>query len=377
MRIMHFTRATLMIGQFLYPVIKEQKKRGHYVCVCGADDADAVEVRNAGIDVFTHHLKRGLNPFNIIREIFHIKKILIEQNIDVIVCHTPIGGGVGRLAARWAKIPHVIYFAHGLPCAPHQNPFLWFIWFSIEMFLAKFTDAILVMNAYDENLSKKYLMKNRGQIFNLPGMGVDLERFRGDYSNYDQMDVKNEFNIKNKKIVLCIAYLIPAKGVFILLEAASSICAQRDDVCVMLVGTGPSMGKLKNKIKNYNLENNFKLIGWRNDIPRLLNAADIFVLPTYYFEGLPVSILEAMACSKPVIASIHRGCQDVIEDKKTGFLVPAKQVLPIIDKIKVLLDDDKLRDKMGKAGRTRVENHYELNYCTILILDAIEKACQN
>ena len=106
----------------------------------------------------------------------------------------------------------------------------------------------------------------------------------------------------------------------------------------------------------------------------VLFTGSFFVLPTYYFEGLPVSILEAMACGKPVIATRHRGCEDVVVDEETGFLVPIKKVTPLVEKILRLLDDEQLRTRMGQAGRERVEQYFELDYCTDKIVEALEKA---
>ena len=143
MRIMHLSRATLMICQFLVPVMQAQKKKGDYVCVCGSDDDDVQKLRQQGIDVFPHQLKRSLNPFGMLREIFRIKKILIEQEIDALVCHSPLGALVGRIAGWLAKTPNVIYFAHGLPCVPHQNRFVWSIWFFMEKVLGFITDSFL------------------------------------------------------------------------------------------------------------------------------------------------------------------------------------------------------------------------------------------
>ena len=366
-----------MFCQFLIPLIEAQKKRGHYVCVCGSDDSDAQKLRDIGIDVFPHQLRRNLNPFSIIKAVFRIKKILIEQKIDVIVCHTPIGAGVGRIAAKLAKTPNIIYFAHGLPCVPGQNIFVWFVWFCTEKILGKITDAILVMNHYDRNLAINHLIKNPDKVFCIPGMGVDLKRFNVEPAENERQQIRKELSIPdNTKIVLCITYLIPQKGVFTFLEAARSIQAQRNNVYFVLVGSGPSMNKLKNIIKINHQEDNFKLLGWRDDIPLLTKSADMFVLPTYYFEGLPVSILEAMACGRPVIATRHRGCEDVVVDGQTGFLVPIKEAAPLVDKILYLLDNEQVQTQMGRAARQLVERHFELDYCTDKIIKALEKACE-
>jgi glycosyltransferase involved in cell wall biosynthesis len=373
---MHISRASLMVCQFLIPLIEAQKKRGDYVCVCGSDDSDMQKLQDMGIDVFPHRLKRNLNPFNLAREILRIKRVLIEQKIDVVVCHSPIGAGVGRMAARLAKTPNIIYFAHGLPCAPGQSILIWLVWFCIEKVLGKITDAVLVMNNYDEQLCKTHrLVNDTNKVFRISGMGVDLKKFKPQTAEDKCHLIRRELGIpEGKKIVLCVAYLIPEKGVFVLLNAAGKICVERRDVCFLLVGSGPSTDELGKSIKATHLEDNFKLLGWRGDIDRLIQIADVFVLPTYYFEGLPVAILEAMACGKPVIATQHRGCEDAVVDGQTGFLIPVKQVAPLVDKLLLLLDDEQLRKQMGQAGRQQVEGHFELKYCTEKIVEALEKA---
>ena len=378
MRIMHLSRATLMIRQFMIPVIKAQQKRGHYVCVCGSDDSDVQTLRDEGIDVYPHRLKRSLNPFAVIREIFRIKRILIEQEIDVLVCHSPIGAGVGRLAARLAKTSTVVYFVHGFPCAPSQNIIKWLMWFSIERILGRLTDAVIVMNNYDEILCKTHnLVKDTNKVLRVPGMGVDLDKFSTVGVQGQAQSIRQELAIpKNTTMILSVAYLIREKGVFVFLEAARRICAERSDICFLIAGSGPSMAELKRIVDLNHLENNFKLLGWRTDIYDLMRAADVFVLPTYYFEGLPVSILEAMACGKPVIATKHRGCEDVVVDYKTGYLVPIKQAAPLVEKMVQLADDANLRMLMGQAGRQRVEQSFESNYCIEKILEAIEISCE-
>lgn len=377
MRIMHMNRAALMFYKFLIPVIEAQKKGGHYVCICTADEPEVEQLRNRGIDVFTHGLKRSLTPLNILKAILRTRKILVEQQIDVLICHSPLGAGVGRLASRLAKTRRVVYFTHGLPCAPAQNPLIWLLWFGIEKFMALFTDAILVMNDYDENLAIEHLIKNPDKVFRISGIGVDLTKFNASGTESDTRQIYEELNTSlDRKMVLCTTLLKPTKGIFVFLEAAEQICARRSDVCFLLAGCGPSMDKLRKIVEKNHLEDCFKLLGWRNDIARLLRAADIFVLPSYYFEGLPVSILEAMACAKPVVSTRHRGCEDAVVDKKTGFLVPVKQATPLAGKISILLDNSQLRSSMGQAGRQHVEQHFELDHCTREIVNALEMACQ-
>jgi len=386
MRIMHISRAAETLRWFLIPAMTVQKKLGHYVCICTSDipdvcitegeTRDAVHLRNAGFDVFPNSLKRSLNPLSIIKAILLVRQILTEHRIEVIICHNPLGAFVGRIAAWLAKTPRIVYFAHGLPCAPAQGVVSWRLRFWAEKLLGRVTDAILVMNSYDEKLCKtRRVIKNIDNVFRIPGMGVDLTRYGLDDTEKVKREVAKELVIpEHQKIVLFVGRLVPEKGVFVLTEAAEKICARRKDICFLVAGGGPSMDKLKNVVRANHLEDNFRFLGWRDDIPRLCKSADIFTLPTYYNEGLPVSILEAMACGKPVVATLHRGCEDAVVDGQTGFLVPVKQVSPLADKITLLLANEHLRKEMGQAGRQRVEQYFELGYCTEKIVEALEKA---
>ena len=376
MRIMHISRATLMVCQFMIPLIKAQRQRGHYVCVCGSDDEHVDTLRAHGIDVFTHQLNRSVNPWALARAISQIKCHIQEQAIDVVVCHSPLGAGVGRIAATLAGCPQRIYFAHGLPCAPGQAKLKWLIWYTIEKILARLTTGMLVMNDYDQVLASTRLFKDEQCVFRIPGMGIDLEKFKQLDARSERQALQQELGIPaGNKIVLCIAYLIPEKGIYQFFQAAQVLCRQRADVHFLIAGDGPHQTPLETTSYVSQLADRFQVLGWRDDIDRLMRGADIFVLPTYYFEGLPVSILEAMACAKPVIATQHRGCEDAVVDQETGFLIPTHQVGPLIHKIETLLDQDELRVAMGQAGRQRVETTFELGHCTDLIADVIDRAC--
>ena len=386
MRIMHISRAAGTVRGFLMPVIIEQQKLGHYVCVCVAQGQDkwigsknvsaAGQLREAGIEVFTYNLRRSINPFGILKAVLRVRRLLVEQRIEALICHTPICSAVGRIAARLAKTPCVVYFAHGLPCAPGQGFFSWHLRYWAEKILGSITNAILVMNDYDEKLCKeRHIIRDDNKIFRIPGIGVDLRRYNPDCSEQAKNGLASELSIsKEWKIVLFVGRLIPEKGPMVLLEAAKRVLAQRRDVCFLIAGVGPLMDKMRKNTKAGNLESYFKLLGWRQDITSLMKTADIFALPTYYYEGLPVSILEAMACNKPVVATRHRGCEDVVVDGQTGFLVPVKQAEPLADKLLLLLDDEQLRRRMGQAGRQHVQQHFEVEYCTKKIVEALEQA---
>lgn len=376
LRIMHLSRAAETLRSFMIPTMQEQIRLGHEVCICTDESVHTEPLRQAGFEVFVHGMKRSLNPFGALQAVLRIRRFLIERRIEVVICHNSLAGQVGRLGAWLAGTPNVVYFAHGLACGPAQSPLLWRLRYYAERAFAPCTTAIVIMNDYDENISKVgHLSRDPGRVFRIPGMGVDLTRFSTEPAPQLREKLARELAIDaDRKLVLCVARLIPEKGVVEMVEAARSICARRKDVVFLIAGTGPLMEKLRALVRSYGLEQQFRVLGWRNDVNDLMKCADILTLPSYYMEGLPVSILEAMACGKPVVATHHKGCEDAVVDGQTGYLVPVKATEPLAEKLVALLDDSALRARMGQAGRRRVEQHYEIDHCTRSIVEVLEHA---
>jgi glycosyltransferase involved in cell wall biosynthesis len=376
MRIMHLSRAAETLRWFLIPAMNAQRARGHDVCICTGDGPDAEALRAAGFPVFSHGMRRSLNPAGALRAIWRIRRVIREQKIEAVICHNSLAGVVGRIAVSMSPRTRFVYFAHGLACGPAQSALNWTVRYLVERGLAPLTDAIIVMNDYDERLARRTpLAKDAGRVFRIAGMGVDLERFTPEVPREDRARLEQELSIAPaQKIVLSVARLIPEKGVGQFVEAALEICRQRRDACFLLAGTGPLLDRLRGMVSGAGAGDGIRVLGWRNDIQTLMKCSDIFALPSYYMEGLPVSILEAMACGKPVVSTHHKGCEDAVVDGSTGFLVPSRQVAPLADRITALLDDDRLRMAMGRAGRQRVEREFQLADCTRTIVDVMEKA---
>ena len=376
MRIMHLSRAAETLRWFLIPAMNAQRARGHEVCICTGDGPDADALRAAGFEVFSHGMKRSLNPAFALRAIWRIRRVIREQKIQAVICHNSLAGVVGRVAASLAGRTRFVYFAHGLACGPAQGALNWMMRYQVERGLAPLTDAIIVMNDYDERLARRTpLAKDASRVFRIAGMGVDLERFTPDVPRQERASLERELSIDPaQKIVLGVARLIPEKGVVQFIEAALQICRTRRDACFLLAGTGPLLERLRGMVTDEGAGDRVKVLGWRNDVQTLMKCSDIFALPSYYMEGLPVSILEAMACGKPVVSTHHKGCEDAVVDGGTGFLVPSKQVAPLADRIAALLDDDRMRASMGRAGRVRVEREFQLAECTRTIVDVMERA---
>jgi glycosyltransferase involved in cell wall biosynthesis len=375
MKIVHLSRAAETLWWFLIPTIEEQKRRGHEVVLC-TEGPDAEKLRRRGYEVVTHGMRRSVNPLAACRAIWRIRNMLREQKADVVVCHNSLAGIVGRIGAWLAGTRHVVYFAHGLACGPAQRPLDWRVRYQVEKTLAPITDAIVIMNDYDERLSRTTpLAKCADRVFRIRGMGVDLSRFVAAPFPDIRERLGRELGVNPAStFVLCVARLIPEKGVIDFIEAARRVIAERRDVVFLLAGSGPLLETLRRQVETAGIGEQAKVLGWRDDISDLVKAADVFVLPSYYMEGLPVSILEAMACGKPVVTTHHKGCEDAVVDGETAFLVPVQDPARLAEKVIALVEDPALRHRMGCAGRRRVEEVFEIGDCTREVVETLELA---
>jgi glycosyltransferase involved in cell wall biosynthesis len=373
--ILHLSRAAETLWWFLIPTMEAQQRLGHRVLIC-TEGADAEKLRSLGFEVFAHGMKRSINPLGAIRAVWRIRRALRERHVDVVICHNSLAGIAGRIAAWLAGTPTVVYFAHGLACGPAQGAVDWQIRFQVEKRLAPLTDGLLVMNDYDEQLSRRTpLARTADRVYRIRGMGVDLARFAPGAHPDVRARLASQLGFDpGQTVLLCVGRLIPEKGVLDFVEAARLVCASRSDGVFLLAGSGPLLDDLRRRVAEAGLEGRIKILGWRDDIQDLVKASDVFVLPSYYMEGLPVSLLEAMACAKPVITTRHKGCEDAVVDGVTAFLVDVRHPASLAEKMEVLIRDPALRERMGQAGRQRVERVFELHDCTREVVDTLERA---
>jgi N,N'-diacetylbacillosaminyl-diphospho-undecaprenol alpha-1,3-N-acetylgalactosaminyltransferase len=213
------------------------------------------------------------------------------------------------------------------------------------------------MNKYDYELARKTRMLSKVELIRkIPGMGVDIEMFSPQQKTVDGFSWESFGIESSRKVVLFAGRLVKEKGVFELLKAAHLL---RDrNYAFFLLGDGPEYRAAHEFVKTQGLTGQVFLLGWQDSIEKYMRHCNVFVLPTYYFEGLPVTVLEAMASTKPVVATHHRGCEDAIVDGLTGLLVEVRNAKQLAEKIDMVLNNDSLAKKMGIEGRRRAELYF-------------------
>lgn len=182
--------------------------------------------------------------------------------------------------------------------------------------------------------------------------GVDTQKYR---QTADRRFVRNHLGLAaDTRLIALVATLKEQKGHRYLIEALTSIVPQHPDVHVLFIGDGPLRGELQLQVERLHLDGHIHFLGNRYDVPELLAASDLFVLPSLW-EGLPMALLEAMATGLPIVASEVSGTAQVMVSGETGLLVPPGDVSKLTEAIQQLLSDQERARAMGTAAKRRVE----------------------
>lgn len=237
-----------------------------------------------------------------------LKQIIETNHYDIIHCHTPVAGVLTRLAARNSKDTTVIYTAHGFHFYKGAPLINWLIYYPVERFCAKFTDKLITINQEDYNRVKSWSLHNNGKVYYVPGIGIDLEKIQNISTN--KLQKKKELGILNGvKVLLSVGELNKNKNHEIIIRALSKL--DNKDFIYLICGKGELKEYLKNLAKELGVNDRVKFLGYRKDVLEICKVADLFVFPSKR-EGLPVSLIEAIACGVPCVASDVRGNRDIL-----------------------------------------------------------------
>lgn len=277
-----------------------------------------------------------------------LKKIINEENFDIIHCHTPVGGVLTRIAARKSrkKGTKVIYTAHGFHFyngAPLKN---WLLYYPAEKLCSYFTDVLITINKEDYALAHQK-MRAEETVY-IPGVGIDLDKFKPIKINSENK--RKELGIPNGVVwILAVGELISRKNH----ETLIRVVANMDNVYLTIAGRGELYDYLKKIIDELNISPKVKLLGFRSDVSELCSAADIFAFPSFQ-EGLPVALMEAMACGLPIACSRVRGNTDLIDEDMGGVMFDPKSAKDIANALSKLLKSD--LSIMGKYNSEKIKD---------------------
>lgn len=311
------------------------------------------ELIKAGHDVINVPVPRSMFDMRgMINTIRILRNDMKKKKYKLVHCQSPIGGVLCRLAA-YSFRKHgmkVIYFAHGFHFYSGAKLINWLAFYSAERVCAKLTDCVITLNRED------YLRASRHfptRVSYVPGVGLDLESINT--VTADKESKCEELGIpSDKKIILSVCELSYRKNCEVAVRAF--VKSGRKDAVLVLCGIGEQMNMLKSLVHNAGAEDRVFFAGFRNDIIKMFKISDIFIFTTRQ-EGLPVALMQAMACGLPVLCSEIRGNVDLVKNKRGGYMYDPDNVAGFSDGINRLLDNPKLCRKMGNVNASHILNY--------------------
>jgi glycosyltransferase involved in cell wall biosynthesis len=300
-------------------------------------------------------LTRSISP---LRDLIAFRQLVLwfrRERPDIVHTHTSKAGVLGRLAARVAGVPVVVHTPHGHVFYGHFGRLASWCFLQIERMLAKRTTWMIALTdaERDEHLARGV---GRADRFAVVPSGIDLEQFR---QAGDKVGRKPAgFDCPPDAIVVgSIGWLTPVKGHRVLLEAVALLRPEWPRLRVVIVGGGPLRDELERLARARGIAEAVRFLGARTDVPECLAGMDIYVQPSLN-EGMGRALIEAMAAGRPVAASRVGGMQAVVQDRKTGLLVPPDDPAALARALDELLRKPDWAKELGAAARASIGERY-------------------
>ena len=345
------------VPDHIMTLIAELRRDFDITLVCGEiDDVHRTALAQTGVPVETVPFRRLLSPLADIRTFLALFRLYKSRQFDIVHTHMSKAALIGSLAAVCARIPVVVNTAHNLGFIALPNRALRLLFWIYDFCLFRATmDAVITVSTKVRDRIVETRLFAPARVFAVHN-GMALKKMSA--SAADAQDLRRAFGVgPDDVLIVSVARLVWFKGLSTLVSALPMLLAKAPRVHVVVAGEGQLRQELINQAEVLGVGSRFTLAGERRDIPALLAAADIFVLPSVS-EGLPISIMEAMAAGKSVVATNVGGVSELVEDKETGFLVVPRDPQTLANAIAMLALDPPLRTAMGARGRYRIETDF-------------------
>lgn len=346
-----FVSNTANFSKFNLPFMRWCTSQGWRVDYCAPNDEEISECFK--------HIKLPIprNPFsgNVFYCINKLRKILKEENYDIIHCHTPMGSVIARLAAKKLFRRHkvkIIYTAHGFHFFKGASIKNWMLYYPVEKYLAKYTDVLITINGEDYKLAKERFKTN---VFFFNGVGVDTSK----YVPVKDCEEKNRIRLlkgfsPDDFILLYVAEFIPRKNHKLLFDILPELQKKIPNLKIILAGKGILLEEYKQYVDKHNLNNIVTFLGYTKEVSSYCKLSDVLFMPSFQ-EGLPISMIEAMATGLPIVASNIRGHNDVIISKDYGRLCELSDKESFINSVFELYKDKDLCKRISQNNIERAK----------------------
>ncbi len=368
MKIVVLSSLAFSLINFRGKLLEEMRQAGHEVVAVAPDDDPKVRARLAAIGIGFRTVpmaRTGTDLFSDLRTIWAYLKLLREEDPDAVLAYTQKPIIYGGIACRFSGVKRYYALMSGLGYlfseAASNRRFL--KWLFCQLYREGLRNAkkIFVFNSDDrKDMIEAGIVSGSSPIVEVPGSGVDLERF----AHAPLPDGPLHF--------LMIGRLMADKGIWEFAEAAAIVSSNWPEAKFSLIGreepsnpTGLKPADLARLKSDYPVE----VIAETDDVPTFLAKCHVFVLPTYYREGLPRTILEALAVGRAVITTDSPGCRDAVSDGVNGFLVPPRDAARLAQAMEELVADRVLVQRMGDNSRHLAETVYDVRKVNAFLME--------
>lgn len=382
-RVLAICTVDVMAWKLLRPWLRALADAGYEVHVACSRENWFDHLAADGFHMHAVPLRRKVNPFVHIAPLWELFQLIRRGRFLLVNTHSPVAAAVGRVAAWLVGAPIIIYTVHGFYF--HDDMPWWkrqaFV--TLEWLLgAVTTDFMFVSDEDHQSALREGIARNPEQATTIYN-GVDLaaypERKNGQRSA-EASELRRELNIpQDASVVGIVGRVVREKGYFEFAEMARRISSTHPNVYFLVVGDAlPTdrdgmVPELKRLVETSGLQQKFRFTGFTDQVPEHLQIMDVFVLPSYR-EGFPRSVLEAMSCSLPVVATKIRGCREAVIPGETGLLVSPRDAAALTEAVAYLLDNPAQAVQMGQAGRERTVRLYDQKLVQKRITDIVDAA---
>ena len=294
---------------------------------------------------------REIRPWKDLKALFQIYRILKNEKVDIVHTHSSKAGIIGRIAAWLAGIPVIIHTIHGFSFHDYQPKLVRFIYIVLERIGAFFSNQLVAVAR--DNIEKGLSAGvGKREIYRVIRAGIDIAEFAE--VKVDKVKLKQSLNIESDaKIVSQIGNFKPQKNPVDFIHLAAKVLKEFPNAYFLMIGDGPLRPEIEATIEKYEISDRVKLLGWRNDVPQLMQITDVLAL-TSLWEGLPCVYPQAMAAGKPIVGTAVDGGPEAVHHGINGFMFSPGSLNEMAEKIIILLKDHELSNRLGKAGKELV-----------------------
>lgn len=355
MNILYVSTISGTINLFLVPHITRLVDQGHTVSVaCRVDDPIHPALLASGVKVYPIAFQRSPFDKRNLEAYRALNQLLDEGRFDWVHTHTPVASALVRLACRDRQKMKVLYTAHGFHFFKGASWKNWLTYYPVEKALSRFTDVLITMNS--EDYACAVARFSAGRVVNVHGVGVDLGRFTLQ-TETEKQRLRREYGFAPDDFILVYAAALNnRKHQTVLIEAMAELVKLIPKTKLLLIGKGPNEAGYRALVTLLQLENQVHLMGYRKDVPELMQLADAAVSSSTQ-EGLPVNVMEAMAIGLPLVVSTCRGNRDLVEDGRNGYMVAFDDPELYAEKIAMLYFNPKKRVSMKKESVEMIQNY--------------------